>query len=307
METEQPLLSVDLRVDYPNKPRTLSRVCFEMRRGEILGLVGESGSGKSTVALSILNLLSFQQGRAKGHVLFRGREILTACEPEMRRVRGRDIALVLQSPQASLNPALRIGTQVAEAWRAHARGSSTDQQAAVALALAGVGLPHDREFCHRYSSQISVGQAQRVLIAMAVMHRPALLVADEPTSALDVITQAEIMQLLSQLNRSMGMAILYISHDLVSVASICHRIAILHGGEIVECGSRDEVVHHARHPYTRKLLACVPWLEKDAMRQDLKDTEGTTRIPIIQPEASMAGMRGREAISRPLPIAAALS
>jgi ABC-type glutathione transport system ATPase component len=305
VQSELPLLSVDLRVDYPNRPRTLERVCFEIRRGEIVGLVGESGSGKSTIALAILNLLAFQQGKAHGHVLFRGREVLTAGEPEMRRVRGRDIALVLQSPHASLNPALRIGTQIAEAWRAHARGSQADQQAAIEQALAAVGLPKDREFCRRYACQISVGQAQRVLIAMAVLHRPALLIADEPTSALDVITQAEIMQLLSELNRSMGMAILYISHDLVSVASICHRIAILHGGEIVECGSRDEVVHQPRHAYTRKLLACVPWLEKDAMREEVQEARRARPTPVADWEAAR-GIGQHEAVSQAREVIATL-
>jgi peptide/nickel transport system ATP-binding protein len=257
MENE-PLLSVDLHVDYPSKPSALSRVRFEMQRGEILGLVGESGSGKSTIALAILKLLEFKGGAAGGTLLFRGQDLMAASEREMRQLRGREIALVLQSPLDSLNPALRIGTQLAECWRAHARGGHSELASALQHALARVGLPHDKEFCRRYPSEISVGQAQRVLIAMAVMHSPALLIADEPTSALDVITQAGILRLLAELNRSMNMAVLYISHDVMSVSSICHRIAVLRDGEIVEQGSREDVLEHPAHPYTQQLLACVP-------------------------------------------------
>ena len=262
MASEQPLLSVDLRVDFPSKPHALSRVSFEIHRGEILGLVGESGSGKSTIALAILKLLDCKGGKAAGRLLFRGRDLMAASEREMRNLRGREIALVLQSPLASLNPALRIGTQLAEAWSAHAQGTRSDRAAAIARALNSVGLPPDHEFRNRYPAQISVGQAQRVLIAMAIMHSPALLIADEPTSALDVITQSEIIKLFAELNRSMGGAVLYISHDLVSVASVCHRIAILHDGEIVERGTLDAVLTRPVHPYTQQLLACVPWLSR---------------------------------------------
>ncbi len=264
MASEQPLLAVDLRVDFPNKPRALSRVCFEVRRGEILGLVGESGSGKSTIALAILKLLGCKGGKTSGRLLFRGRDLLAASEREMRQLRGREIALVLQSPLSSLNPALRIGTQLAESWSAHARGTRTDRAAAVEGVLRSVGLPADRDFLGRFPAQISVGQAQRVLIAMAIMHSPALLIADEPTSALDVITQSEIVKLFAELNRNLGSAVLYISHDLVSVASVCHRLAILHDGEIVECGGVDELLARPAHPYTKQLLACVPWLPRPA-------------------------------------------
>jgi ABC-type glutathione transport system ATPase component len=281
----EPLLSVNLQVDYPGKPGALSRVCFTMQAGEILGLVGESGSGKSTIALSILKLLDFKGGTARGQLLFQGRDVMTASESELRQLRGRQIALVLQSPLDSLNPALRIGAQLAECWRAHARGSRSDLRAAVKHALARVGLPTADEFRKRYPSEISVGQAQRVLIAMAIMHSPALLIADEPTSALDVITQAEILRLLAELNRTMNMAVLYISHDVMSVASICHRIAVLREGEIVEQGSREDILEHAQHSYTKQLLACVPWLTR---------TTGNVEYPanFVPVELRETGMRG---------------
>ncbi len=297
MASEQPLLSVDLRVDFPNKPRALSRVAFEIQRGEILGLVGESGSGKSTIALAILKLLGCKGGTAAGRLLFRGRDLLGASEHEMRDIRGREIGLVLQSPLSSLNPALRIGTQLAEAWRAHAKGTRSNLTAAIERALNSVGLPPDQEFRDRYPTQISVGQAQRVLIAMAIMHSPALLIADEPTSALDVITQSEIIKLFAELNRSMGSAVLYISHDLVSVASVCHRIAILHDGEIVECGSLDTVLTRPVHPYTQQLLACVPWLSK-------RDAPATSVPKLIAnaPKAILPGI-----LNRPVPFPRATS
>jgi len=265
---ESPLLEVDLSVDYPNKPGALRRVRFEIQPGEILGLVGESGSGKSTIALAILKLLEFKRGMATGNLCFRDRELMTTSESEMRKLRGRDIALVLQSPLDSLNPALRIGSQLAECWRAHERGTRSESAAAVERALTLVRLPADEEFRRRYPSQVSVGQAQRVLIAMAIMHSPALLIADEPTSALDVITQAEILRLITDLNQRLGTAVLYISHDLLSVASICHRIAILQHGEIVECGNKQRVLTQSVHPYTRQLLACVPGLATTAAAED---------------------------------------
>jgi len=164
---------------------------------------------------------------------------------------------VLQSPLSSLNPALRIRTQLKEAWRAHS-DSGTNCDAAIQSAMVSVSLPADTDFLRKYPSQLSVGQAQRVLIAMAVMHRPSLLIADEATSALDVITQSEILQLFARLNRETGMAILYISHDLLSVAEICQRIAILHEGHIVESGSTNEIFAAPTQPYTRRLMASLP-------------------------------------------------
>ena len=282
MANSIPLLSVSLRVDYPNKPRTLKAVSFQVNPGEVLGLVGESGSGKSTIALAILRLLASKGGSAQGHILFRERDLMAASEREMRSIRGREIGLILQSPASSLNPALRIGTQLAEAWKSHASGTRSEMEAAVERALNSVGLASSLEFRSRYPAQISVGQAQRVLIAMAVMHSPALLIADEPTSALDAITQWEIMKLFSTLNRKTGSAVLYISHDLLSVASICHRIAILHEGEIVECRPTRSVLTRPLHPYTRRLLGCIPWLPGLGMPSPLASNPSSRRGDIAK-------------------------
>ena len=254
------LLSAHLWLRYGNKPPVLRDVDLDIRRGEVLGLVGQSGSGKSTLAMAILGLLDRKRAQVEGTVQFDGSDLLRLSESDLRALRGRKLALVLQSPLSSLNPALKIRTQLKEAWRAHASGSKADCAAAIAAALHSVSLPPSDEFLRKYPSQMSVGQAQRVLIAMAVMHRPPLLIADEATSALDVITQSEILALFRELNRTFGMSILYISHDLASVAGICDRIAILHEGEIVEAGTTEQVLFSPRHEYTQRLMAAMPKL-----------------------------------------------
>ncbi len=252
------LVSARFSVRYGEKPPVLRETELEIRQGEVLGLVGQSGSGKSTLAMSMLGLLDTKRATTEGAIRFQDCDLLQLREREWRATRGRRISLVLQSPLSSLNPALRIRTQLKEAWRAHAKGSNVECDQKIAAALESVSLPSNDEFLRKYPSQMSVGQAQRVLIAMAVMHRPALLIADEATSALDVITQSEILALFAQLNREIGMAILYISHDLPSVAGICHRIAILHEGEIVECGTREQIFASPQHEYTRRLMAALP-------------------------------------------------
>lgn len=258
MKQSAPILSLRVSVDYPGKPGVLRDVALDIQPGEILALVGQSGSGKSTLSLAILRLLEMKGGAARGRIQFNGADLMQLSEKEMRPLRGRQIALVLQSPHSSLNPALRIGTQMREAWRAHSESARAERDGRIADALRSVSLPADSEFLRRYPSQLSVGQAQRVLIAMAVLHRPALLIADEPTSALDVITQSEILALFGQLNRELGMAILYISHDLLSVATLCHRLAILHDGEIVESGPTPRIFQQPAHPYTQRLLEALP-------------------------------------------------
>ena len=252
------LLAAHLSVRYGEKPSVLRGVEFEIRRGEVLGLVGQSGSGKSTMAMSILGLLDRKRAKVEGAIKFDDLDLLALRERDLRGLRGKNIALVLQSPLSSLNPALKIRTQLKEAWRAHASGPATACDSSIRAALQSVSLPSSEEFLRKYPSQMSVGQAQRVLIAMAVMHRPALLIADEATSALDVITQSEILALFRELNRTSGMAILYISHDLASVAGICDRIAILHEGTIVEAGTTEQVLLTPRHEYTRRLMAAMP-------------------------------------------------
>ncbi len=272
----QILLSAQLSVRYAGKPAVLRDVRLEIQRGEVLGLVGQSGSGKSTLALAILGLLD-KKAQVEGTIRFQESDLVQLSERELRSLRGRAVALVLQSPLSSLNPALKIRTQLNEAWRAHASGTAVDCANAIRASLQSASLPTDDDFLRKHPSQMSVGQAQRVLIAMAVMHRPALLIADEATSALDVITQSEILALFRQLNRSTGMAILYISHDLASVAGICDRIAILHQGEIVECGPTAQIFAHPQHAYTRQLMAAMPRVLLSAAQLPLKAETATAR------------------------------
>lgn len=252
------LLAAHISVQYGDKPPVLRETQLDIQRGEVLGLIGQSGSGKSTLAMAVLGLLDRKRVKTQGSILFEGADLLTLREAELRKLRGRKIALVLQSPLSSLNPALKIRTQLREAWKAHASGSSADCDSAMRSALESVSLPADDDFLRKYPSEMSVGQAQRVLIAMAIIHHPALLIADEATSALDVITQSEILKLFRHLNQNSGMAILYISHDLASVAGICDRVAILHQGQIVESGITQHVLTTPSHEYTQRLLAAMP-------------------------------------------------
>jgi len=280
MTQAAPLLSLRLSVAYRNKSGVLRDVAIELRRGEILGLVGQSGSGKSTLSLAILRLLYLKGGTARGSLLFKGEDLFAKTEAEMRSLRGREMSIVLQSPLSALNPALRIGSQLSEAWRAHSNGTQEECDAAISAALANVSLPNDGDFLRRKPAQLSVGQAQRVIIAMATLHRPSLLIADEPTSALDVITQSEILRLFAKLNRELRTSILYISHDLLSVATLCHRIAILHGGEIVECGPPPQIFGAPQHAYTQDLVAALPRVPSyTSMRPELGNA-ALTEAPI---------------------------
>jgi ABC-type dipeptide/oligopeptide/nickel transport system ATPase component len=248
-----PLLRLRLSADYEKKSGVLRGVSLEIREGEMVGLVGPSGEGKSTIALAILGLLGFRGGACSGEIVFRGRELIGLRQRDLRQVRGKEIALVPQSPLAALNPNLKLSEQIGETWRAHARGQPDWKSL-----LESVNLPADAGFLRLYPRNLSVGMAQRFLIALAILHRPALVLADEPTSALDTITQAEILGLFARLNREQGIAMLYISHDLASVASLCHRVAILHQGEIVECADVETVFRNPAHEYTRRLISAIP-------------------------------------------------
>ncbi len=229
-----PLLSLQLWVDYPGKPNVIDGAAFEIEPGEIFGLAGASGSGKSTIGLAILRLLHLRGGRARGEIRFDGRDLLAMRERQLRRLRGSDISLVLQSPAAALNPVLRLGAQLREAWQVHSPVPWRAARPQGENTLRNMGLPADEEFLRRYPGQISVGQAQRVVIAMAMLHRPKLVIADEPTSALDPDARGGILDLLAARNAEDGAAILYISHDLDSMRRLCHRTAVLHAGRIVD-------------------------------------------------------------------------
>src|SRR5215510_6612007 len=251
------LLSTDISISYKDKP-VLRNLRLDLESGEILGLVGHSGCGKSSLALATLGLLGMKGGVASGSILWNGCELLGLKEKQWLKLRGKEIAFVPQSALSSLNPALRIGTQLAEAWKLHRKTSRQECQEAMLRSLENVSLPATDEFLRRYPSEISVGQAQRVLIAMAILHRPSLLIADEPTSALDAVTQAEILALFAELNRRLGMSLLFVSHDLLSAYALCHRIALIHEGAIVECNTPQAIFFSPQHEFTRKLIGSLP-------------------------------------------------
>jgi ABC-type glutathione transport system ATPase component len=252
----EPLLSVDLRAGFSGKP-VLRDIRFELARGEVLGLVGSSGAGKSTLVLSLLGLLPWRGGRVHGEVLLGGDNLLTLPARRLRMLLGREVALIPQSPMTALNAAISLRSHFKEAWIAHRGKDRAALDARMHELLAEVQLPSDAEFLSRRPSQISVGQAQRVLIALALLHDPSLLVADEPTSALDPVTQTQIVQLLRRLNRRHGVTLLYISHDLISLLQLADRIAVLDAGVLVESLPVTEL-GQARHPSTLALLHALP-------------------------------------------------
>jgi len=253
-----PVLSARIFVDYPEKKGVLRGASLEIFPREVVGLVGQSGSGKSTMALAIMGLLDHTGAHLRGERVLLGQDLTRLDERQLRALRGRLVSLIPQSPTTALNPALRIGTQLREAWRAHSSEPWSRQEERVTKLLTTVGLSPREAFLKRFPSQISTGQAQRVLILMALLHSPPLLIADEPTSAIDVITQREVLDLLARTGRERHMSMLFISHDLLAIAGLCHRLAILHEGEIVECGPVKSVLAAPTHPYTKRLVAALP-------------------------------------------------
>ena len=238
--------------------RAVDDVSFEVRRGETLGLVGESGSGKSVTALSIMRLVPPPGRVVHGAMLFNGRDLLALSEREMQRMRGAEIALILQEPMTALNPVFTIGDQLAEALLVHGKASRADVRARTLEWLAAVRLPQPERRARDYPHQLSGGMQQRALIAMALACRPALVMADEPTTALDVTIQAQILDLLLEMKREFDLSLLLITHDLGVIAGVADRVAVMYAGRIVETGPAHAVFHAPLHPYTQGLLASIP-------------------------------------------------
>jgi ABC-type glutathione transport system ATPase component len=250
-----PALEFRISARY-GKTEVLREVAGRIEPGEIVALVGLSGSGKSTLALSLLRLLHYRGGEVTGSIKVAGREIDGLTEGEMRAIRGKFIGYVPQSPASALNDRLRVRSLLAETWHAHANEAPPPDL--FARLLESVQLPADSAFLDRRAGELSTGQGQRLLIALAIMHRPAVVLADEPTSALDAITQAAVLRLFADLNRNNGIAMLFISHDLLSVASIAGRVEILHDGRIVESGPPEAIFRSPSHPFTQELVKAMP-------------------------------------------------
>jgi oligopeptide/dipeptide ABC transporter ATP-binding protein len=262
--------------------RAVDDVSFSIGAGETVGLVGESGCGKSVTALSILRLVR-PPGRIEpgSQLLFEGRDLATLDERELRRVRGARIAMVFQEPMTALNPVFTIGDQVAEVVRIHARASRREAWERAVEMLRIVGIPAPEERAREYPHQLSGGMRQRVVIAMALVMNPALVIADEPTTALDVTIQAQILELLTALQRQFGTSILLITHDLGVVAETVSRVLVMYGGEIVEEASVAELFARAHHPYTEGLLGAMPRLGQS--RDRLRTIPGTVPPPTHWP------------------------
>ncbi len=271
----EPLLSVrSLRVEFSADGTPLPAVddvSFDLAPGEVLAVVGESGCGKSVTALSVMRLLPERGARVSGQVLFHGRDLLTLPEREMRALRGGQIAMVFQDPLSSLNPVMTVGYQVAEAIALHQRVPLKVAWDRAVEMLRRVGLPDPEVRARAYPHQVSGGQRQRVMIAMAFACNPEVVIADEPTTALDVTVQRQVLDLMLELRRERGTAILLITHDLGVVAETADRVQVMYAGRVVETGSVTQIFDDPRHPYTQALLASVPRLEGEV----------TGRLPAI--------------------------
>lgn len=242
-------------------------ISFDVNEGEVLGIVGESGSGKSVTSLSIMGLLQYPGRVVDGEILLNGEDILTYSKNQMRRVRGKEIAMIFQDPMTSLNPVYTIGNQIMEMILEHEKMSRREARARAIEMLKLVGIPAAEKRIDSYPHEFSGGMRQRVMIALALSCNPKLLIADEPTTALDVTIQAQILNLIKKLNRQFGMTTMLITHDLGVVATVCDKVAVMYGGLIMEYGTADEIFYHPRHPYTMGLLGSIPHVDGGEKRR----------------------------------------
>jgi peptide/nickel transport system ATP-binding protein len=261
--------------------KAVDDVSFSVGRGEVLGLVGESGAGKSMTAYSILGLVDPPGRVVGGRILFEGRDLATLSAEEMRQLRGNRIAMIFQDPMMTLNPVLRIDTQMVEAVRAHENISAARALERAREALVKVGIPSPDERLKAYPHQFSGGMRQRVAIAIALLNGPDLLVADEPTTALDATIQGQILYEMQKLTRETGAALIWITHDLSVIAGLADRVCVMYSGRIVEQGATTDVLNVPRHPYTRGLLDSVPG--NAAPREKLRQIQGMTPPPTELP------------------------
>jgi oligopeptide transport system ATP-binding protein len=265
-----------LKTQFPTKDglvKAVDGIDFHVDRGETLGIVGESGSGKSMTVLSIMRLLPRPGHIAGGEVLYKGRDLVQASENEMQDVRGQEIAMIFQDPMTSLNPVYRTGWQVGEPLRLH-KGLKLAQSMREAITMfTKVGIPEPENRVQNYPHEFSGGMRQRAMIAMGLTTAPSVLIADEPTTALDVTIQAQILELLKQVNREFGTATVLITHNLGVVAGMCERVMVMYAGRVVEEGPTDDVFANPKHPYTWSLLRSIPRLDAEA-HEALRAIEG---------------------------------
>ncbi len=274
----KPLLDVqNLSVSfdtYAGEVKATQNVSFQVFPGEAIGIVGESGCGKSVTAHSIMQLIAIPPGRyTTGKILFAGDDLLTKTEDDMANIRGNDIGMIFQDPMTSLNPVLTVGMQIAESLVRHQQMNQEEAHARTVELLHLVGIPFSEQRINDYPHQFSGGMRQRVMIAIALACSPKLLIADEPTTALDVTMQAQILDLMKDLQTQLNTAIILISHDLGVIATLCSRVIVMYAGKIAEEGKAQDVFHHPKHPYTWGLLQSVPRMDA-TKREKLLTIEG---------------------------------
>ncbi len=303
-ETNQPtggetVLSIeDLRIALPagaDRQFAVEDVSLDLKAGEILCIVGESGSGKSMSANAMMGLLPDLVRPVGGRILFEERDLLTLSEAERLDLRGRKMAMIFQEPMSALNPLMHVEDQIAEVFEAHGLLTPRERRARAVELLDEVGIPEPAKAAKAYPFQLSGGQRQRVMIAMALALEPSILIADDPTTALDVTTQAQILDLIRTLQKSHGMAVMFITHDFGVVAEIADRVAVMQLGRIVEQGTAGEVLDNPRHPYTRELIAAIPRLATDAEENQRKGTPLLEVTGMSKTYRSGGGLFGGEA------------
>lgn len=265
------LLSVQglqvLFTTHAGKVQAVRGVDFDVAAGEALGIVGESGSGKSVTVMSITRLLPDNGRIVAGNVVFKGRELTAASRRELKQIRGRHIAMIFQDPMSSLNPLISVGEQVREMIALHTSISRNESRNKVLELFEHVKIPDPVKRYGSFPHEFSGGMRQRIMIAMALACSPDLVIADEPTTALDVTIQAQILNLLAQLQKELGMSVIFITHDLGVVAGLCDRILVMYGGLVMEQGTARDIFHRPAHPYTQGLLHSVPRLDQDKSRR----------------------------------------
>jgi len=285
-----PLLQVEkLRIELTTRDGVapvIDDLSFNLEVGETLSFVGESGCGKSMTALALIGLLPEGIGHiASGRIIFNGEDISNVSDERLRAIRGNDISMIFQEPMTSLNPVFTIGEQIAEVLRTHQKLSHRAAWTKSIELLDAVRIPNPRSRVDSYPFQLSGGQRQRAMIAMALACEPKLLIADEPTTALDVTVQAQIFELLKDLRKDTGTAIILITHDMGAVAEMAERMIVMYAGRKAEIGPVDQIIEHPRHPYTQGLIACVPHIQTD-MQHDPSDL---IEVPGIVPSLSEFG------------------
>ena len=292
--TTEPLLKVrDLVTTFTTPKETVRAVdgiSFDIRAGQIVGIVGESGSGKSVTARSIMRMVRSPGRIDSGSIELNGMNVLDLSEAEMRRVRGREVAMIFQDPQSTLNPVITIGKQIEEALRIHQVAKADARSRSIEL-LTQVGIPDPELAVHRYQHEFSGGMRQRVVIAIALANNPSLLIADEPTTALDVTIQAQILQLLRRLRDDLSIAIVLITHDMGVVAEICDDMLVMYKGSIVERGEVRQVLDAPEHPYTQKLMKAVPKMDAPLRRASSHDSHPVLEVSELRTDV-MSGVRG---------------